>query len=156
MVARGCRESHRPALARPVRSQAAREEVGDGWDPSPQARGKTGPWCKMAGGSWLMGYRVLVLQDENFSQSMAALQCEYKPRMCTAHPNGELYVVYLTITEMKTTLSLSKKDFLGTLSYPGEPDPCSHRSHFNSNAKQSDGSGVISSLCQNSLLGHLV
>ena len=32
---------------------------------------------------------------------------------------------------MKTILSLSKKDFLGTLSYPGEHGPCFHRSHFN-------------------------
>ena len=32
---------------------------------------------------------------------------------------------------MKTILSLSKKEFLGTLSYPGEHGPCFHRSHFN-------------------------
>lgn len=108
----------------PVRSQAAREEVGDGWNPSPQARGKTGPWCKMAGDSWLMGYRVLVLQNENFSKSMAALQCEYRQTRhthCTPQ-NGELHVAYVTTTAMTTTLRLSKDDFLGTLSYPGEHD----------------------------------
>lgn len=80
---------------------------------------KTGPWCKMAGDSWLMGYRVLVLQDENFSKSMAALQCEYtQTGTHIAHPKRG-HVAYVTTTAMTTTLRLSKDDFLGTLSYPG-------------------------------------
>lgn len=44
----------------PVRSQAAREEVGDGWNPSPQARGKTGPWV-------LNGWGLLVNGLQGFS-----------------------------------------------------------------------------------------
>ena len=50
----GRRESQTSTGPRPVRNQAAWEEVKP--KPSPQAHGKTGPWCKTAGDSRLMGY----------------------------------------------------------------------------------------------------